>query len=302
MVIFWAVIMVYLMFAAVFISVKSVQAELAKNDNKLLLSSILQNKLFINLLVSLASTYVLYFVASFMFFEPWHMFTSFIQYLLLSPSYVNVLNVYAFCNTHDVTWGTKGDDKREELPSVSEQNGKVDVNVPTDDNDLDAQYESELKVLQTKPPVVEKKPDADEVQQDYYKGIRSAVVLVWIFCNFALSAAVLNSGGLDRIRVDSDEKRNAEVYLAIILWSVAGLSAFRFLGSTWFLIIRLVSLSLLYASSLLTNVIVPWCLDARFLTWCISLCLLYSSKISLLSDSNRSPKCLESQGILCRVV
>ena len=37
------------------------------------------------------------------------MLTSFIQYLLLLPSYVNILLVYAFCNLHDVSWGTKGD-------------------------------------------------------------------------------------------------------------------------------------------------------------------------------------------------
>jgi cellulose synthase/poly-beta-1,6-N-acetylglucosamine synthase-like glycosyltransferase len=34
--------------------------------------------------------------------DPAHMFHSFIQYLLLAPSFVNVLNVYAFCNLHDV--------------------------------------------------------------------------------------------------------------------------------------------------------------------------------------------------------
>lgn len=66
----------YLMFAAVYISVKSVQFELAENGGSISLSGVFQNPLFLNLLVSLASTYVLYFVASFMFFEPWHMFTS----------------------------------------------------------------------------------------------------------------------------------------------------------------------------------------------------------------------------------
>ena len=28
-------------------------------------------------------------------FEPWHMITSFVQYLLMAPSYIGVLNVYA---------------------------------------------------------------------------------------------------------------------------------------------------------------------------------------------------------------
>ena len=35
--------------------------------------------------------------------DPWHMFTSFPQYLALAPSFTNVLNVYAFCNLHDVS-------------------------------------------------------------------------------------------------------------------------------------------------------------------------------------------------------
>ena len=37
-----------------------------------------------------------------MHLEPWHMFTSFLPYMLLSPTYVNILNVYAFCNLDDV--------------------------------------------------------------------------------------------------------------------------------------------------------------------------------------------------------
>lgn len=32
-----------------------------------------------------------YTVASFLAFDPWHMFTSFIPYLLLSPTYINIL-------------------------------------------------------------------------------------------------------------------------------------------------------------------------------------------------------------------
>lgn len=30
--------------------------------------------------------------------DPWHMFSSFLQYLLVAPSFTNILNVYAFCN------------------------------------------------------------------------------------------------------------------------------------------------------------------------------------------------------------
>lgn len=175
------------------------------------------------------------------------MFTSFIQYLLLSPSYINVLNVYAFCNTHDITWGTKGDDKAApKLDGVkTSKEGKVDVNIPSDDKDLDAQYEAEMSVLATKFVPPPKKEDPEEQQVDYYKGVRSAVVLLWIFSNFALAAVILNSAGLDRVTEHLDDKlvenHRSTVYLSIVLWSVAGLSAFRFLGATWFLIVRLVS-------------------------------------------------------------
>ena len=76
-------------------------------------------------------------------------------------------------------------------------------------------------------------------------------MLVWIFSNFALAATILNGAGLDRLTVGKDglpeadnaavvEAERSTIYLSIVLWSVAGLSAFRFLGATWFLIVRLV--------------------------------------------------------------
>ena len=46
--------------------------------------------------------YLVYLFSSVLSFDPWHMLTSFIPYMLLSPTYVNILNVYAFCNLDDV--------------------------------------------------------------------------------------------------------------------------------------------------------------------------------------------------------
>ncbi|KIJ46535.1 glycosyltransferase family 2 protein [Sphaerobolus stellatus SS14] len=45
------------------------------------------NAAFREIVISLAATYGLYFVSSFMHFEPWHMFTSFLQYMFLLPTY-----------------------------------------------------------------------------------------------------------------------------------------------------------------------------------------------------------------------
>ncbi|EPE28597.1 Nucleotide-diphospho-sugar transferase [Glarea lozoyensis ATCC 20868] len=243
MVYFWAIIMCYLMFASVFITVRSIQEQ---TKTGFAVADIFKNQIFYTLIISLASTYLLWFVVSFLFFDPWHMFTSFLQYLLLTPTYINILNVYAFCNTHDITWGTKGDDKAEKLGVVSTKpGGKVDVNIPTDDGDLNTQYEAEMRKIVSKAPPEKRERGADEIQEDYYKGFRSRVVIFWLVCNFSLAAVVLNTGGLSRLgtkesdTVELDDDTTSNIYMAVVLWSVAGLSLFKFIGAMWFLIVRM---------------------------------------------------------------
>lgn len=63
------------------------------------------NANFRNLIVSTVATYGLYILASLLYADPWHMLTSFVQYMLLLPCSYNILMVYAFCNTHDSMWG-----------------------------------------------------------------------------------------------------------------------------------------------------------------------------------------------------
>jgi chitin synthase len=225
----------------VYISVRAIQTQVA---NGFQISDLFRNPIFFSLIVSMLSTYGLWLIASIIMFDPWHMLTSFIQYLLLTPTYVNVLNVYAFCNTHDISWGTKGDDKPEALPSVDTKDGKGKTDLP-DEQDLNAAYERELAVFSKKHVTVKKEPTAaqlSEAQMDYYRWIRSLVVLIWMITNFALVAAVLSTGGLERLDPNQEEdanNRRAQLYMTIILWTVAGLSAFKFIGAVWFLIVRM---------------------------------------------------------------
>jgi chitin synthase len=242
MVYFWVLIMAYLMFASVFITVRSVQEEV---EDGFKITDLFTKTIFSTLIVSMLSTYVLWFVASFLFFDPWHMFTSLIQYILMTPSYINILNVYAFCNTHDITWGTKGDTKPEKLGSVNlTAGGKAKIDLPSEDADLNSQYEKELRAFATKYDAPKKIPSPEDKQEDYYKGFRSVVVLAWMFCNLALCAVVLETGGLQVVINPSQEEQSkdkrARIYLAVVLWSVAGLSLFRFIGAVWFLIVRMV--------------------------------------------------------------
>ena len=73
MVYFWICLMIYLMFAAIFVTVKSMQKELADGFD---LDKVFKNQQFFSMIISLLATYVLWFVASILFFDPWHMFTS----------------------------------------------------------------------------------------------------------------------------------------------------------------------------------------------------------------------------------
>jgi chitin synthase len=102
-----------------------------------------------------------------------------------------------------------------------------------------------------------KDPKPASSEEDYYKSFRSYVVLVWMFCNAALVAIVLRAGGLSRLSVQTqpsgggDPSVNVNIYLQVILWSVAGLSAFKFVGAMWYRIIRFVSNEIQYWYGLL---------------------------------------------------
>lgn len=217
-----------------------------KKNNGFNIDDLFKNKVFYMLIISVMSTYGIWLIASLIMFDPWHMFTSLVQYMLLTPTWTNVLNVYAFCNTHDVSWGTKGDDKVEKLPSVSTKDGAGKTDLP-DEGDLNAQYQREVTVFATKFVEVKKEPtpsDLQEKQMDYYRGVRTGVVLIWMVTNFALAAVVLSSAGLDKITPgdtnnDETELARSNIYMTIVLWSVAGLSAFKFIGAMWFLVVRM---------------------------------------------------------------
>jgi len=261
------------MFAAIYITVRSIQKELSETDG-FTAGDVFSNSIFRDLVVSLASTYVLYFVASFMYFEPWHMFTSFIQYIMLSPSYINVLNIYAFCNVHDISWGTKGATGQHSSPKDEVKGGKAadGSSLKQNSKDRDQNYEEELKNLAglsvkkaKEKTEAQIKEEQDQKDTYYYADVRCWVVLAWCATNFALAATILNSGGLNRL-VSKDPQEvqvtRSTIYMAVVLWSVAVLAFVRFIGATWFLVLRMVSsLPLRLGTEWSANVaIVPRCM------------------------------------------
>ena len=145
------------------------------------------------ILVAIGATFGLYFVASFMYLDPWHMFTSFPQYLLVMSSYVNILNVYAFSNWHDVSWGTKGSDKADALPSAQtskEGDGKAAVIEEPDKPQADIDQAFEVTVKRALTPYFEPKVVETKTLDDSYKSFRTQLVTAWIFSNALLAVAI----------------------------------------------------------------------------------------------------------------
>src|SRR5699024_1181566 len=69
-------------------------------------------------LMALVAPYGIFFLASCLYLAHCHLIKSSWAYFLGMPSTINVLMVYAFCNWHDVSWGTKGSDQGSSLPSA----------------------------------------------------------------------------------------------------------------------------------------------------------------------------------------
>jgi chitin synthase len=244
-IVFFALLMGYVLFCTAWITVVGVRSAIdtaSSSPNDKFLALIKQNS-FRDVIVSVCSTYLMYFIASILFLDPWHMFTSLLPYIFMSPSYINVLNIYAFCNTHDVSWGTKGDNSvSTDLGVVKAKKGKdgehtVEVDLPTEQKDLNDQYEEACLELKTHFEAPHQKRDAKTKQEDYYKSFRTTLVLSWIITNMILVTIITN--GQDVLKWFGDYEHRTTLYLGFILWSVAGLSAIRFVGSILYLFMKI---------------------------------------------------------------
>lgn len=188
------------------------------------------------IVVALASTFGLYFISGILYLDPWHCFHSFLQYLFLMPSFVNILNVYAFCNWHDVSWGTKGSDKADALPEVKSSKGDGDTEAVIEEVDrpqavIDQQFQAVVKrALTPYKPVIEKdKPSPD----DENKSFRTNLIILWIFTNTALALGITSTKAED-VGVTAPVDERTSYFFSFLLWSNAILALFRFSGNVIF--------------------------------------------------------------------
>ncbi|KAI6092074.1 glycosyltransferase family 2 protein [Hypoxylon rubiginosum] len=188
------------------------------------------------IILALLATFGLYFVASFMYLDPWHMFHSFPYYMILMSTYINILMVYAFNNWHDVSWGTKGSDKAEALPAaqvVKDEKGEAAIEeVDKPQEDIDSQFEQTVKRALTpfKPEEEVEKPDLE----DSYKSFRTSLVITWLFTNCALIVGV-TSDSLATFGIGGTTSDRTAQFFKFLLICTAILSLIRFIGCCWFL-------------------------------------------------------------------
>lgn len=221
----YGVIMMYVTFASIYIVVD----QLRDPDTKFELG----NNIFTNMIVSTASTIGLYFLMSFLYLDPWHMITSSAQYFALLPAYICTLQVYAFCNAHDVTWGTKGDNvQNRDLGQAKGSGNTVELEMPSEQLDIDSGYDEALRNLRDRIEVPAPGLSESQAQEDYYRAVRTYMVVVWMICNAILAMAVSEAYPVGEV--------GANFYLKFILWSVAAVALFRAIGSSAFGVINII--------------------------------------------------------------
>jgi len=142
-----------------------------------------------------------------------------------------------------VSWGTKGSDKAEALPSVTTKKGKADADVVEDviktDEDREKAFTEIVNRAITKLQV---KDSADKpTMDDSNKTFRTRLVAAWMLTNATLAIGIENANGfVNETSEDALEKQQLglrakqQTFFAIILWSTFGLSMVRFVGCLYY--------------------------------------------------------------------
>lgn len=190
---------------------------------------------FVSIVVSLLATYGVYALMSVLYLDPWHMLTCSLQYFLMIPSYTCTLQIFAFCNTHDVSWGTKGDNNPKDDKNnqyIIEKNDEGEFEAVVVDYNIDEVYLETLYNIRAKRSGKKVKPSFEQVSsvdgEDYAKHVRTKVVLIWLLANLIFVMTML------QVYEAGETKRN--FYLIIVLWLVAVLALIRATGSLVYLL------------------------------------------------------------------
>ncbi|KLU90669.1 hypothetical protein MAPG_10521 [Magnaporthiopsis poae ATCC 64411] len=201
-------------------------------------------------LITGVSVFGVYIAAGILHLDMWHLFTSYASYLFVLASYINILSIYAFSNTHDITWGRKSgrqdlnDDFKHPLhpparASASSQGGVVIEEVQKPQEDIDTQFEAVVKRALTPyvPPTKEYgdggAKSRNTTPEEDFKSFRTKLVGVYIFSNFLMCAVVLNDS-FQSLSFLGDPYWHKIWFFRVWMWANAGVLLMRLAGCCWF--------------------------------------------------------------------
>ena len=90
-----------------------------------------------------------------------------------------------------MTWGTKGDNVlKTELGAAQGKGGLVELEMPSEQLDIDSGYDEALRNLRDRVEVASPGLSEAQAQEDYYRAVRTYMVVVWMVANAVLAMAV----------------------------------------------------------------------------------------------------------------
>ena len=135
-----------------------------------------------------------------------------------------------------MSWGTKGSDKADPLPSVNSSKSKDAEPAVVEDQtaeqaDVDDAFKETVNRAITK--IVKKEVPEQPSLDDQNKTFRTRLVAVWMLTNASLAIAVEGVNGLPSSDASADQlalMAKQSTYFAIVLYSTFALSLIRFIG------------------------------------------------------------------------
>jgi chitin synthase len=187
----------------------------------------------VTVVVSSVAVFGVYIAAGFLHLDPWHIFTSYAQYLFIVSSYTNILNIYAFSNFNDHSWGCKGARPEPSVQASAISKTTTDHQVILEEPDIpqdhiDFHFEAVVKraLAPYVPPQIKIKRTLD----DDAKIFRTRLIGIYIFSNFFVCIFVLNDSS-KQLHWLGDSYWHKIWFFRIWLWANAACLYFRFLGS-----------------------------------------------------------------------
>ncbi|KAJ3109173.1 Chitin synthase, class 2 [Phlyctochytrium planicorne] len=231
-------VMVFVSFYTVILSVNEYNKTTAATGS---FGSLTNVPAFRDLVVSLMSTFGLYFVSSVLFLDAAHIFTCMVQYFFMIPNFINIFMVFAFCNLQDVSWGTKGPDVASDLGRVvtrTTRNGDnvATVEIPSGESDADVVWNQHVEDLAGQRDGLKKRDTGSHWNdglelEDHFKQFRTWTLLWWLSTNGLLVYFFTNPYVAKFVFPDGHQRMSVNPYLTFLFWSVAILALVRFVGT-----------------------------------------------------------------------